>query len=77
MNDGYKYSVFKRYSQFDQLRESVARILRAITPPFPPKHGVRSATVGLGQAELEERRYVAERGGQGGVSLLKRIATTT
>lgn len=60
MNDGYKYSVTKRYSQFEQLRESVARLLRAVTPPFPPKHGMRSATVGLGQPELEERRQMLQ-----------------
>lgn len=65
MNDGYKYSVTKRYSQFEQLRESVARLLRAVTPPFPPKHGMRSATVGLGQPELEERRCVSGHGEEG------------
>lgn len=56
MNDSYKYGILRRYSQFDQLRERVAPLLRAVTPPFPPKHGVRSATWGLGPAELEERR---------------------
>lgn len=66
MHDGYKYTVMKRYSQFEHLRESVARLLRAFTPPFPPKHGMRSATVGLGHAELEERRCVSGQGRGGG-----------
>jgi len=45
MNDGYKYGVLRRYSQFDRLR-----------PPFPPKNNIRSATVGLRPEDLEERR---------------------
>lgn len=56
MNDGYKYGVLRRYSQFDQLRERVARVIRTTTPPFPPKSSIRSSTVGLGPAALEERR---------------------
>lgn len=56
MNDGYKYVVARRYSQFDQLRARVAPDLRAVTPPFPPKRGVRSAMMGLGQEGIEERR---------------------
>lgn len=56
MNDGYKYGVLKRYSQFDQLRERVAPVVRSVTPPFPPKNNIRSATVGLQPADLEERR---------------------
>lgn len=58
MNDGYSYTVRRRYSQFDQLRERVARFLRHVTPPFPPKHGVRSATMGLPANIIEERRWV-------------------
>lgn len=56
MNDGCKYGVLRRYSQFDQLRERVAPVLRTVTPPFPPKNSIRSATVGLRPGELEERR---------------------
>ncbi|CAB1100167.1 unnamed protein product [Ectocarpus sp. CCAP 1310/34] len=56
MNDGYKYGVLRRYSQFDQLRERVSRVIRTTTPPFPPKCSIRSSTVGLGPADLEERR---------------------
>lgn len=56
MNDGYKYGVLRRYSQFDQLQERVAPVMRTVTPPFPPKKKIRSATVGLQPADLEERR---------------------
>lgn len=56
MNDGYKYGVLRRYSQFDRLRERVAPVLRTVTPPFPPKNNIRSATVGLRPEDLEERR---------------------
>ncbi|CAN0023662.1 unnamed protein product [Hapterophycus canaliculatus] len=60
MNDGYKYGVLRRYSQFDQLRERVARVVRTVTPPFPPKHSMRSAFVGFGPAELENRRQMLQ-----------------
>ncbi|CBN77899.1 similar to intersectin 2 [Ectocarpus siliculosus] len=60
MNDGYKYGVLRRYSQFDQLRERVSRVIRTTTPPFPPKSSIRSSTVGLGPADLEERRQMLQ-----------------
>eukprot|EP00752_Nemacystus_decipiens_P006700 g6023.t1 len=60
MNDGYKYGVLRRYSQFDQLRERVAPVVRTVCPPFPPKNKIRSATVGLQQADLEERRTMLQ-----------------
>lgn len=60
MNDGYKYAVTRRYSQFDELRVRVLPVLRVVTPSFPPKHGVRSAVVGLGPDGIEERRCVNE-----------------
>lgn len=56
MNDGYKYVIARRYSQFDDLRVRVAPLLHVVTKPFPAKHGVRSAIVGLRPDELEERR---------------------
>lgn len=56
MTDGYKYTVMRRYSQFDQLGARVTPHIRMALPPFPPRHGWRSATVGLRPEDLEERR---------------------
>lgn len=56
MNDGYRYGVLRRYSAFYQLRERIATVVRTVTPPFPPKSNIRSATLGLRPADLEARR---------------------
>ena len=57
MNDDYKYVVLRRYSQFDQLRERVARTVRIVTPPFPPKFG-QASIVGLSPADIANRKWV-------------------
>ncbi|CAM9520567.1 unnamed protein product [Choristocarpus tenellus] len=59
-NDGVVYVVKKRYSQFDNLRGRVAHLHRASSHPFAPKQGLKSSTMGLREAELEERRCMLQ-----------------
>ncbi|CAM9829316.1 unnamed protein product [Ascophyllum nodosum] len=60
MNDDYKYVVLRRYSQFDQLRERVAEMVRVVSSPFPPKLGFRASFGGLSPADIENRKVTLQ-----------------